>query len=73
MTPSETETFPSTRTEEFTMTRPTDRETQIYRFLKICQWAETRYTKGGELTLTVRGTPTRYLRIENAAYTKYIL
>lgn len=43
------------------------------RYLRILRWARNRYTVNGILAVIVRGQPTRYSRIERAAFDKYIL
>ena len=44
------------------------------RYLKIMDWARKRYTNDGVLPLHDRGyQPSAYLRIEDAAFRKYIV
>lgn len=38
------------------------------RYLKFVRWLAARYTVGGYLTVSVGGVPTRYARLESAAW-----
>ena len=43
------------------------------RYLAIVQWAKVRYqNRDGSITVSVGGRPTKYARIEDAAWRKYI-
>ena len=42
------------------------------KYLKIEQWLRKRYTKNGLLAIDVGGKPTKYKRLEELAWCKYI-
>jgi len=42
------------------------------KYLKLVNWARDRYTRNGALKLTTGGKPHAWLRIENAAYERYL-
>lgn len=42
------------------------------RYLAIAQWARRRYSSGGVLVVSVGGKPSRYSRIELAAWKRYM-
>lgn len=44
----------------------------IERYLKIVNWARTRYTRNGLLVISVGNEKSVFTRIENAAWSKYI-
>ena len=43
------------------------------KYFKIQQWLRKRYTKNGSLTIEVGGKPTKYKRLEELAWFKYML
>jgi hypothetical protein len=43
------------------------------RFHRLATWARNRYTKAGVLPIIIRGEPSPYTRIVDAAVDKYIL
>lgn len=42
------------------------------RYLKVVQWARDRYTEDGHLVYSVGNVVTKYVRIEKAAWRKYM-
>lgn len=42
------------------------------RYLRIAEWARARYTTNGVLELSKGGVPSRFKRIENAAWKRYM-
>ena len=45
----------------------------IDRYLIITRWAKNRYRKNGKLILSIGGNPSKWSKIENLAFKKYIL
>ncbi len=42
------------------------------KYLKLTTWARNRYSYEGNLIVSVGGVPTKYTRIERAAWTRYM-
>ena len=43
------------------------------RYLRIANWLRARYTRAGELVISIGGKPTRYSRLELMAYRRYVV